>query len=207
MQHKQLLIRAMPHSDALFKKINRIGIEVLQEGKLLLAPLDAVSDSNRFQFKTEIISLSQVYKKALSELSEEFEAKNVRLSESIDDTALKIKADAESLQLVLKNLMYYALSFAKNNGKLSVRIKQSDTIIYFQVVNKANGITAAEMDGYFKELQAVTYQKNNTLTGAQFDLSLSKKITEEMGGHFKYVSSIDLGYEFRIQFNTYNYKN
>ena len=60
------------------------------------------------------------------------------------------------------------------------------------------------MNDYFKELQTIEYNKNNKLSNAQFDLSLAKKITEEMGGQFKYVSSIDLGYEFRIQFNASN---
>jgi len=104
------------------------------------------------------------------------------------------------LNIVLRNLVTYAIRLSNNNNTLTLRSGLRNDKAYFEIVNKTNGIPSSQMEGYFNKLKEFKSSDLQQDYGQGLGLSIAKMLTEKMEGYISYATSPDLGYEFSVQF-------
>lgn len=102
---------------------------------LILARID--SSEEEAEFKE--LSLNQVVKPILSELSEKAKSKAIEIVFELQSDK-KISGHLPALQILFRNILDNALNYSPENSSISIRIYDDSTYIYLSVTDQGPGI-------------------------------------------------------------------
>jgi two-component system, NtrC family, sensor histidine kinase KinB len=154
-------------------------------------------ESGRAQFRFRPMSAREIVASTVEPLRQLFVDKNIKLEIRAEEDALKVNADASSIQSALTNLLSNALKFTPAGGQVSVWIEDSDKMVAFCVQDSGPGIPDEFRPRIFEKFFRVP--SSSGPSGAGLGLSIAKNIVEAHGGTIGFSCPKGGGTIFRFQ--------
>lgn len=144
-----------------------------------------------FHLKRSIENVFAIFKHMASQ-------KGIELKYSIDsDVSPGLLSDEYRIRQILVNLIGNAIKFT-DHGKIELVVEQSGKInvLKFTIIDSGIGIPENKMDRLFKPFSQVDDSTARKYGGSGLGLTISKKLTELLGGEIGFESESGKGSEF-----------
>jgi signal transduction histidine kinase len=182
-------------------KAKEMIIRAEQRSRYLLHFVKDLLDLSRIRAAKEIVKtdilLSDSIEKIIEQLKIKVDEKNIDLlSEKIE--AVYVHANIEALEELIMNLLFNAINYTPQGGKISICSQKSDNQNFIQVSVTDNGIGIPQEDlpyifeDFFRAKNAQVLEKNGTGLG----LSIAKQIVETHEGKIWTESQMGKGSKF-----------
>lgn len=155
-------------------------------------------DKYDFELNMEKLELNQELERILNSLRGKLDKFSIRLITEL--TEGYIKADKDSLTIILINLLDNAIKYNKANGMIAVKTYETGDEVHIEISDTGIGIPKDLVDKVFEPFYMVDKNRSREVGGAGLGLSLIKKNTELMGGRVKLLYSGEEGTSFRVTF-------
>jgi two-component system sensor histidine kinase/response regulator len=129
------------------------------------------------------------------------EEKNIRLIDDLDDSCLII-ADADMLQLIIRNLVNNAIKFTKPGGEIIVSNDIVGDNCRIMIKDSGIGIPYEQQNDIFSLKASPTFGTKNE-RGVSLGLVLCKEFTELQNGSITFESTPGVGTTFYVSFKLY----
>jgi len=149
--------------------------------------------------KLDLINVTSVLNSSLSVERDIALKKGVKFEIKADDH-LKIIADLNLFQIVVRNLVNNAIKFTPVNGLVSLHATKKNGKCYISVIDNGLGIDIEQQKKLFNLKASSTYGTNNE-KGIGLGLLLCKEFVDLQGGEIWFESNIALGSTFFLAFN------
>ncbi len=106
----------------------------------------------------------------------------------VDPLPNQIRGDEKRIRQVLINLLNNAIKFT-STGEIIFRISYRGDVVTFQVIDSGEGIDSDDIEHIFQPFTRFSKSTGNAVEGSGLGLTISKILTELMGGELT-VSSI-----------------
>ncbi|MGY5355904.1 ATP-binding protein [Wenyingzhuangia sp. IMCC45467] len=153
-------------------------------------------------FLVDFVDIKKVYENTYKSFKTQISQKNLQFTEKITDSHRLITANERMLNTVVYNILNFVVIFSEENDKIEVKLDNIKDTVSFSILNKTYGLNTSEIESYFRDVEFVNYDYRKHSDSVKIGLRISKQLTEKMNGYFSYVSSKNMGYELKIQFNT-----
>ena len=137
---------------------------------LILARVESSADDIKF----EEISLDNVVKPVLSDLSEKAKSKNIKIIFD-QQTDKKIFGHLPALQILFRNILDNAINYSPENSSVSIRIYNDNAYIYLCITDQGSGIDKSLHEQVFKKFVRLP---NTKVQGIGLGLAIVKKIAD-----------------------------
>jgi signal transduction histidine kinase/CheY-like chemotaxis protein len=184
---------------------NSKAMEVLQltqqSGEHLLTVINDVLDYSQFQsgklgIHPEPFELRKTVAHAMDLFDNRIKSMRLVFQSQIDDgLPAWVLADRHRLMQVLVNLLGNAIKFTQQ-GHVTLRVKQSDLSLMFEVEDTGIGISEDQQAKVFDRFSQATVQTQAVYGGNGLGLAISKRLVELMGGDIGLKSQLGHGSVF-----------
>ncbi|WP_431197053.1 sensor histidine kinase [Tenacibaculum mesophilum] len=157
----------------------------------------SLEQNNQLSFKAEEYPLKPLVEQAVYNFEEIAEAKNIALTTMLEATIL-VKADKESLKIVLRNLLDNALKYTGENGKIEVKTyNDSKEFSTIEVKDTGFGISEEKL-AKIKRLEDLSIDKINRSEGVGLGMLLCQTLIKKNNGKLLIDSELEVGTTIRI---------
>ena len=181
-----MLARAGERADSLL---------TLTKDLLTLARQQAIQEG---QGEPQVVDASAVMRSNLELFKAEAEQKNLALTGSYPERPVNVRADSESMNLVLSNLVSNAIRYTPAGGKVGVSWQTDGPWAVLKVSDTGIGISESELPHMFKEFFRAENAKKFTASGTGLGLAITKNIVERAGGRIEVNSRLNEGSTFTV---------
>ena len=184
-------------SDELYEEIEHLS--ALTDDLLFLAKNDAFGLLHQPEF--EKINLSQLTEKHISQMQAYAKKKGIVFRADIESDCL-VQGNVIHLKRLLSNLVQNAVEYNTPQGKVSVTLKKSNSLIILTVADTGIGIAKGEVAKIFDRFYKVDQSRVRKAGGAGLGLSIVAEIVRAHRGKIEVESQINAGTTFRVIFPT-----
>lgn len=125
------------------------------------------------------------------------ETNNVKLSfKEVYDRPIYVKADKESIQKVITNLLMNSIKYSKDMGESKVAFYDMDENILIEVTDNGIGIAKEHIPRLFERFYRVDRSRSREIGGTGLGLSIVKHIIEAHDQTISVRSLLDVGTTF-----------
>ncbi len=110
----------------------------------------------------------------------------------------KVRGDEKRIRQVLINLLNNAVKFTAS-GEIVFRIGYRGEVATFQVVDSGEGIAESDLDNIFQPFVRLSKASGSAVGGSGLGLTISKILTELMGGELTVSSVVGKGSTFGVR--------
>jgi signal transduction histidine kinase/purine-cytosine permease-like protein/ActR/RegA family two-component response regulator len=110
---------------------------------------------------------------------------------------LVVKTDQKRLTQILVNILGNALKFTKQ-GSITFKVQYAMELAHFEIIDTGPGITKSEQEKIFEPFTRGSASNQINVGGTGLGLTISKLLTELMGGELTYTSKVGKGTHFKI---------
>lgn len=110
---------------------------------------------------------------------------------------IAIKADRDKLKQVFLNLLSNAIKYNRVNGKIDIRVTQSDSELIVEIYNTGLGVPVEYLSNLFEKFYRAPDHGQDT-QGVGLGLYISKRIVEDHGGKITVQSKPGEGATFTV---------
>ncbi|NJD08256.1 MAG: response regulator, partial [Methylococcaceae bacterium] len=127
------------------------------------------------------------------------EAKGLKFRcQVVDRLPTRVRGDEKRVGQVLMNLLSNALKFTRD-GEVVLRVGYGGEVATFQVSDTGDGIPESEFDAIYQPFNRLDSGRGNAISGSGLGLTISKIITEIMGGELCLDSLVGCGSTFTVR--------
>ncbi len=182
---------AGPLGHASYKEYSR---DILTSGQHLLDMINDILDmakieAGKMTITTQAIDPTDPVDAALRMIRRKAEEKEIELVLDAAQNLPDIDADHRAIRQMVLNLVSNAIKFTDRGGKITVRVEQRGTEIYFGVTDTGIGIPAEDISRLGQPFEQVSKTKDRNTDGTGLGLALTKSFAEMHGGRLT-LSSI-----------------
>jgi|GEM_PF-780890 len=170
------------------KRLARLIEDVLSISKI---------EAGKITYELKTLHLNEVIEDAFLVYKTQAEDKQIDLSYEKEEDIPEILGDRDSMIQVIVNLLSNALKFTPNKGKVSIRLKKSDSHVIFEVEDNGLGISKSEQDKIFNKFYRV-HRPNMQIQGTGLGLSIVLKIVKDHHGTIDVISEENKGSFFKV---------
>ncbi|MGG6232138.1 tetratricopeptide repeat-containing sensor histidine kinase [Tenacibaculum sp. SDUM215027] len=157
----------------------------------------SLEQNNQLSFKAEEYPLKPLVEQAVYNFEEIAEAKNIALTTKLEATIL-VKADKESLKIVLRNLLDNALKYTGENGKIAIKTyTDSEEFSTIEIKDTGFGISKEKL-AKIKGLEDLSIDKINRSEGVGLGMLLCQTLIKKNNGKLLIDSELEVGTTIRI---------
>jgi CheY-like chemotaxis protein len=109
-----------------------------------------------------------------------------------------VRADQKRLTQILINILGNAVKFTKQ-GSVTFKVSYAREIAHIEVHDTGPGISPAEYEKIFEPFERGTAADQINIGGTGLGLTISKLLTELMGGEMHFHSQVGIGTQFEIR--------
>lgn len=150
-------------------------------------------ETGNIQLNIEKSSPNDIAKYAIEAVKVQAEQKQIEVVLEFENKLSEVKADSEKSSWVLINFLTNAIRYSSEDSIVTVKLKQENNQIVFQVTDKGKGIDKRYQSKVFdKYFQIPGSHKSGTGLG----LAISKEFIEAQGGTIGVESELGLGSTF-----------
>ena len=146
----------------------------------------------------ENLNLNKTIKKTIDLINVSAKAKNITLNSKINEDVF-LKADANMLLLVIRNLLHNAIKFTPNNGMVCIEGLNINDFCKISIVDTGVGMSDLAQKQAFTLKINSTYGTNNE-TGTGLGLVLCEEYTHLQNGKIWFTSKLNEGTVFNLEF-------
>lgn len=197
--YAQILEKDMDLADAQRNKIKIIRrsgdhLADLIEGLLDISRIEA----GRIEFRREHVLLKSLINELIEMFSLQAEAKGIGF-EYIAKTPLPdvVIADEKHLRQILINLLSNAVKFTQK-GQVKLEVRYRNQVAEFKVSDSGIGIASRDAERIFEPFERIRTSKYPQTPGTGLGLTISKLLTEIMGGDIVLTSEPGIGSTFKL---------
>ena len=195
-----VLLMGLPEQDAemLERTLHNIQGSSQQAHELLEnLLLWARSQTGSMDFNPQPFDLQVKIKEVIELLSVQAAQKNISIRLEENDSLL-IKADANMINTVLRNLLTNALKFTPKNGEVRIKFFENNGFYLLIVRDNGVGIPAARIGKLFSIDTSHKTKGTEQEPGTGLGLILCREFVEKHGGRMEVESEPGKGSEFRV---------
>lgn len=186
-------------------------IDIIRNASLgLLSLINDILDfarleAGRLEISSERFNLYELTHAVITSLQHQLDHKPVKLSLNYsNDTPHYIILDSRRVRQILINLTNNAVKFTQE-GEVKVSVTcpeqtKNSTTIRITVTDTGIGIPSDKLEQIFERFTQVESQYSRRFEGAGLGLSISKQLTEAMGGSIGVSSTLGEGSIFWVEF-------
>jgi len=152
---------------------------------------------NRIEFNPVRINLHDLIREIFILLKNNASEKEIELINNVPDDC-EISADINMFHSVFQNLTSNSIKFTKNNGTITVSVKDSDDYLSIILSDTGIGIKKENISRLFKIGEHFSTLGTNHEKGTGLGLVLCKEMVEKNNGKIKVESEIGKGTTFII---------
>ncbi len=194
--HQDPLIPAHRHEAVEILKRSSEHLSSLVEDILDIASIEA----RRFELRPGSIDFSNFINQLVSSFKSQAEAKGLMFHfQIIDPLPDRVRGDERRIRQVLINLLSNAIKFT-SEGEITFRISYRSEVAMFQVIDSGEGIDASELENIFQPFTRLSKSTGNAVAGSGLGLTISRIITQLMGGELTVISTLGQGSNFTVRF-------
>ncbi|KAF9657981.1 tetratricopeptide repeat-containing sensor histidine kinase [Tenacibaculum mesophilum] len=157
----------------------------------------SLEQNNQLSFKAEEYPLKPLVEQAVYNFEEIAEAKNIVLTTMLEATIL-VKADKESLKIVLRNLLDNALKYTGENGEIAIKTyNDSEEFSTIEIKDTGFGISEEKLVK-IKRLEDLSIDKINRSEGVGLGMLLCQTLIKKNNGKLLIDSELEVGTTIRI---------
>ncbi|RCW66321.1 two-component system histidine kinase PnpS [Saliterribacillus persicus] len=124
--------------------------------------------------------------------------KDIEFSYTIDEQ-ISLNGDADRLKQVLLNLLYNAINYTAEKGKVGLVIEETKDMILFKVRDTGLGIPESAKNRIFERFYRVDRARSRNTGGTGLGLAIVKHIVEAHNGEITVDSKLDEGSTFIVK--------
>jgi len=124
------------------------------------------------------VDLGQVARIALDTMEPMAIQKNVKMFLDAPEN-LVLQSDSDEIEIIMNNLVSNAVKYNRENGEVSVTIRQTDNQVSIKVEDTGIGMNEEEVSRLFQEFMRIKNEKTRNITGSGLGLSIVKKLVED----------------------------
>ena len=184
-------------------RLHRMTAQITQSAQYLSGLLDnllswALLNRGTIPFHPETLSLSEETTAALTNHENAAAAKNIRLKNHIPN-GLKVHADRNALQTILRNLIGNAIKFTETGGLVTIGCNELAQQVMITVSDTGTGISAEKIGQLFSLDKRSVYGTAGE-KGTGLGLILCKELVELHAGVLRPTSTLGKGsiFEFSL---------
>lgn len=169
------------------QRLTKLARELLQLSKL---------ESGRFHFKNEELSVPSLVESTIKPLQIQFQEKDVRMIMDVPAGLPPLVADEQQLSWVITNLVTNALKYTPSGGTVTIRVREEQRAILFEVQDTGVGIARENLEKIFDKFVQVKSPAAATPGSVGLGLAIAKEIVEAYGGRIWATSEPGAGSVF-----------
>lgn len=146
----------------------------------------------------EEININEVIKSSLETLRSKAAEKELEVSFDTNNDVYKVKANRFLLEQMYINLIDNAVKYTPENGKISIRVSNSDSQVLTEIADTGIGIPKEHLPRIFERFYRVDKTRSRNLGGTGLGLSIVKHIVIMHGGKIEVQSEEGMGSKFSI---------
>lgn len=190
--------------DAQLRETARITIR--QETERLYEMVDKVLQLSTlekydFEYTMEKIDVREIILQVCSSLKGKLDKFAIRLEAELEETF--IKADRESMIIILVNLLDNAIKYNKAQGSIRIKSYAAGSGNCIEISDTGIGMPEEAKSKIFEPFYTVDKNRSRQSGGAGLGLSLVKKLVEKQSGTVALVETGPQGSVFRLTFSAY----
>jgi PAS domain S-box-containing protein len=189
------------------KHLNLVN-DIYKSGKRLSDTLNLIlnlskAESGNIELNANIFNADTITKQRVNLFRPAAAVKNLSMELIVKDDNVFTKLDEHLFASVLDNLINNAVKFT-NDGTITVEIGKvivsAKPWFYVKVKDTGIGISEDNLNIIFDEFRQVSEGYGRSFEGTGLGLTITKKITELMGGVISVESEFDVGSVFTVKF-------
>ncbi len=179
--------------------------EIYNASQRMVDLVNSLLNVSRLELGTFIIepkslSLSEISKDVLKELSNQIVSKKLDISEDYESIP-NIMVDPKLTRMIFQNLLSNAVKYTPNNGKIKVTIgyekeKTTNENVLITIEDTGYGIPSYQQDRVFTKLFRADNVKKMETEGTGLGMYIIKSILENSGGKIWFESEENKGTKF-----------
>jgi signal transduction histidine kinase/CheY-like chemotaxis protein len=175
--------------------------QILKGGRHLLNLINDVLEISRieadsFGISLEPVGIREILTESISLMKPM--AVNRQVTVVFNDSETVVLADALRLRQVMINLISNAIKYNVEGGKVAITVlEEENERVVINIEDTGIGISASQRDRMFTPFDRLGAESKN-IEGTGLGLSLSKTLTEAMGGELTYQSTEKQGSRFSV---------
>ncbi|MBM3617333.1 MAG: two-component sensor histidine kinase [Alphaproteobacteria bacterium] len=144
----------------------------------------------------KVVSLTEIAKTVVEQQAQQAAVKNIDFGLNASGTS-KITGDAESLRILIGNLVDNAIRYTPEGGKVDVELYSAEGKVTLNVTDTGIGIPETERGRIFERFYRVNAQQGD---GTGLGLSIVSHIAKQHDATVEIISNLKGGTTFRIAF-------
>ncbi len=165
----------------------------LINGLLDLAKIEA----GRMPLHIEAVPLAPFLGEVVATLQPIAESKGNALTMEVQEPDLVVSTDSTKLRQILFNLISNACKFTED-GRIHVKVGQEGRQLRVEISDSGIGMTPDQVGRIFQDFVQATDETSKKYGGTGLGLTISRRLTELMGGSITVESSPGQGTTFRV---------
>lgn len=162
----------------------------------------SLSDLGGLTYRKETMDLVTMIDSSVASYRSKFETKGIDLVFSPGQKT-PIFGDPARLQQLINNLLENSLKYTDSGGKLSIRLKQENSVVALDFQDTHPGVEEDVLDRLFDRLYRVESSRNRKAGGAGLGLAICKNIVEAHAGQISAQLSPLGGIWIRVELPTF----
>ena len=194
------------HNDPLIPDHRQEAIQILKRSSEHLSSLieDILDisgiEERKFELRYAPVDLRALIEHLVSSFKTQAEDKGLSFQcQIIDPIPQNVRGDEKRIRQVLINLLSNAIKFT-NEGEIIFRINYRSGVTTFQIIDSGEGISKNDIENIFQPFTRLSKATGNAVPGSGLGLTISKIITELMGGEITVNSTKNKGSTFTVRF-------
>lgn len=152
-------------------------------------------EAGRFMMRRSLVDVNSLIDSELSNFTPALKNKNLLLQKRTSIQPVKIWADQDKISQVFINLFDNAVKYTPNNGKITVRLANTDGDASIEVEDTGSGIPEDKLDKIFDKFERVAQGKE---LGSGLGLPIARGIVQMHQGRIWAESEVGKGSKFVV---------
>jgi signal transduction histidine kinase len=158
----------------------------------------ALADAGQLRLESEPVNVADLARTAVSQFAPVAEAAGIHLELLASENVPTVLGDADRLAQVLRNLLSNAFRHTPGDGRVEVRVSNSDQQIQVQVADTGSGITAEDLPHVFDRFYRGDRSRSRRGGGAGLGLAITRQLIAAHQGTVAVASQPGEGTTFTI---------
>ena len=180
------------------KRYQSYAQDILISGQHLLDMINDILDmakieSGKMTINTKPIDPVEPVDAAVRMIRRKADEKNITLTFNYDEDVQEIEADHRAVRQMVLNLVSNAIKFTKDNGSVTVSLKNQNNFVALSVQDTGVGISKDDLPKLANPFEQAQSNQDMNQNGTGLGLALTRSLAEMHGGRFVIDSELGVG--------------
>ena len=158
-----------------------------------------LADSGNLRLEIKSVEMVKLIKAIVRKLSFEFESKQLAIQIDTSEHEIWQQADPRRMEQVLVNLLFNAIQYSEEGGKIELSVERTSTDTQICVTDNGPGIPQEQLPYVFERFYRVEEGRSRNTGGMGLGLAIVKEFIKAHGGTIQVESECGKGTTFFIQ--------